>query len=76
MTREELLKALGAALGDEDASAAVRGLLLDALAKGVGRPTLMGWLNEGREMFPSDDEAILEAMDQLEEWPGPRGRPW
>lgn len=73
MTREEFLKSLSAALCEED-SASVRGLLLDALAKGKEHGTLLGWLDDGREMFPSEEDTILDAMDQLEQWGGEYGR--
>jgi hypothetical protein len=74
MTKDQLLKAVGAALNGDDPWAGLRRLLLDALASGVGRGTLAGWLHEGREMFPTDEDALLDAMDQLEDWPPPRGQ--
>jgi hypothetical protein len=74
MTREEFLKALEAALGSEDVWSALRTLLLDALAKGKERRTLLNWLDEARDLFPSSEDAILDAMDQLEEWSGPHAR--
>jgi hypothetical protein len=74
VTREEFQKALETALGSEDAFSALRTLLLDALASGKERRTLLIWLDEARDLFPSSEDAILDAMDQLEEWGGPQAR--
>lgn len=74
MTREEFLKAVEAALGGEDAFTGLRTLLLDALAGGKERRTLLNWLDEARGLFPSSEDDILDAMDQLEGWRGPHAR--
>ena len=73
MTREEFHKALGAALGSEDAWAALRSVMLDALASGQQRRSVLVWLDEARELYPGCEEALLDAMDQLEDWPLPDG---
>jgi hypothetical protein len=68
------LKALETALASEDAWSSLRSMLLDALVSGKECRTLLTWLDEARDLFPSSEDALLDAMDQLEEWGGPHGR--